>query len=271
VQRMPLFALRPAKVNVGWFNMFATTGMDAFDYLIGDRVVLAPGDEADYREKLIRLGGCYLAFEVGYPVPAVAALPSLNSGRFTYGTLASLYKLTPQVVAVWSRILEQTPTSRLLVRNQGLRSAANRRHLSEGFARHGIAADRLMLLGPTDHYQFLQTYDEIDLALDPWPYNGGTTTSEALWQGVPVASIRGDRWTSRVSASLLAAAGLSEFIAADAESLVKLAVAAAADPHRLAHLRAEMRERLRSSAACDSASLTRQLEGAYEAARLQAT
>jgi protein O-GlcNAc transferase len=288
VQRMPLFALRPAKVNVGWFNIFATTGMDAFDYLIGDAVVLAPDDEPDYCEKLIRLNGCYLAFEVGYPVPAVAALPcllpypspptTLPQGErgerrrpFTFGSLASLYKLTPQVVAVWSRILDQTPSSRLLLRNQGLRSSANRRHLSERFARHGIAADRLVLLGPTDHDQFLQTYDEIDLALDPWPYNGGTTTSEALWQGVPVASIRGDRWTSRVSASLLAAAGLSDFIAADAESLVKLAVAAASDPHRLANFRAEMRERLRSGAACDSMSLTRQLEAAYEAARLQAT
>lgn len=268
VQRLPLFALRPARTNIGWFNMFATTGIDAFDYLIGDHVVLAPGDDTDYCEKLVRLSGCYLAFEVGYAVPPVASLPCLRetnvgSRPFTFGSLASLYKLTPHVVALWSRVLERTPRSRLLLRNQGLRSAANRRHLAEQFSRHGIAEERLELLGPTDHFQFLQTYDAIDLALDPWPYNGGTTTSEALWQGVPVASIRGDRWTSRVSASILAAAGLEEFIAADGEALVGLASAAAADPQRLAGLRTVMRARLGASAACDTAGLTRRLEQAY--------
>jgi protein O-GlcNAc transferase len=271
VQRLPLFALRPAKVIVGWFNMFATTGMDAFDYLIGDRIVLAAGDDADYCEKLIRFDGCYLAFEVSYPVPPVAPLPCLSDRPFTFGSLASLYKLTPQVVAVWSQVLEQSPGSRLLVRNQGLRSESNRRNLIDRFARYGIAAERLELLGPTNHFQFLQTYDQIDLALDPWPYNGGTTTSEALWQGVPVASIRGDRWTSRVSASILKSAGMEEFIAADAESFVKLASAMAADPNLLAKLRSGLRDRLRTSAACDTTGLTRQLEAAFETARLQAT
>ena len=264
VQRLPLFALRPAAVNVGWFNIFATTGIDAFDYLIGDGVVLAAGDELDYCERLVRLEGCYLAFEVGYPVPPVAPQPCLSGRPFMFGSLASLYKLTPQVVAIWSRVLDATPGSRLLLRNQGLHSAANRQHLAERFARHGIAAERLELLGPTDHYQFLQTYDAIDLALDPWPYNGGTTTSEALWQGVPVATIRGDRWTSRVSASLLTAAGLAEFIAESGEALVPLATAAAAEPNRLAALRGELRDRLRTSAACDTVALTRQLEAAYQ-------
>jgi predicted O-linked N-acetylglucosamine transferase (SPINDLY family) len=263
VQRLPLFALRPARFNVGWFNMFATTGMDCFDYLIGDRTVLAPGDETDYCEKLVRLDGCYLAFEVDYPVPAVAPLPCLSGRPFMFGSLASMYKITPQVVDLWSRVLKEAPVSRLLMRNQGLRSAANRQYLAERFARHGIAAERLELLGPTDHFQFLQTYDAIDLALDPWPYNGGTTTSEALWQGVPVGSLRGDRWTSRVSASLLSAAGLPEFIAADADAFVALTTATAADPSRLADLRQNLRDHLRRSAACDTTGLTRQLEEAY--------
>lgn len=263
-KRLPLFLYRPAHSHIGWFNMFATTGMDAFDYLIGDHVVLAPGDESDYSEKLVRLGGCYLAFGVGYPVPEVSALPCLDGRPFTFGSLASMYKLTPQVIAVWSRVLTQLPASRLLLRNQGLRSAANRQHLAERFARHGIGEDRLQLQGPTDHFEFLQTYDSIDLALDPWPYNGGTTTSEALWQGVPVASIRGDRWTSRVSASILLAAGLTEFIAADADDLVRLATETAANPNRLATVRRELRNRLRLSAACDTIGLTRQLEAAYQ-------
>ena len=211
----------------------------------------------------MRLDGCYLAFDVAYPVPEVSPLPCLAGRPFTFGSLASMYKLTPQVVAVWSRLLAQLPGSRLLLRNQGLHSAGNRQHLAERFAQHGISGDRLELLGPTDHFHFLQTYDSIDLALDPWPYNGGTTTSEALWQGVPVASIRGDRWTSRVSASILTSAGLPEFIAADAEVLVRLATETAANPNRLATIRAELRDRLRQSAACDTTGLTRRLEAAY--------
>ncbi len=266
--RLAAFALRPAPVQVGWFNMFATTGMAAFDYLIGDETVVLPGEESDYSERIARVAGCYLTFEVTYPVPDVAPPPCQADGRFTFGSLASLYKITPHVVALWGRILRQSPGSRLLLRNSGFRTAANRDWFRERFSERGIEPARLHFEGPTDHFDFLRTYDQIDLALDTFPYNGGTTTSEALWQGVPVVAIHGDRWTSRVSSSLLINAGLSEFIAPDADGYVGLAVAMANDPtarDRLARLRPAMRDRLRRSLVCDADGYTRGMEDVYEA------
>jgi protein O-GlcNAc transferase len=266
IQRLPVFALRPAPLNVGWFNTFATTGADCFDYLLGDETVIAPGEESDYCERVVRLAGCYLTFEVAYPVPDVSPLPCLGEGPFTFGSLASLYKITPQVVALWGRILRQAPQSRLLLRNKHFQSSANRAWFCDLFARHNVSPDRLLLEGPADHFSFLRTYDRIDLALDTFPYNGGTTTSEALWQGVPVVTIHGDRWTSRVSSSLLACAGLEEFVVGDTDAYVELAAALAGDAEsrsRLAKLRLSLRERLLKSSVCDAETFTRRMERAY--------
>ena len=264
--RLGVFAMRPAPLQVGWFNMFATTGMAAFDYLIGDETVVLPNEEADFSERIVRIAGCYLTFEVTYPVPEVAPTPSEFGQRFTLGSLASLYKITPPVVELWTRILRQCPESRLLLRNSGLRSAANREHLRERFVRGGIASDRLQFEGPAEHFEFLRTYDQIDLALDTFPYNGGTTTSEALWQGVPVVAMHGDRWTSRVSSSLLNNAGLGEFVAPDADGYVDLAVALANDRaarDRLAQLRLLLRDRLRRSPVCDADGFAGRMEDVY--------
>jgi predicted O-linked N-acetylglucosamine transferase (SPINDLY family) len=156
----------------------------------------------------------------------------------------------------------------LLLRNSGLRSAGNRAWVQEQFVRRGIEAERLSLLGPADHFKFLQTYDVIDLALDTFPYNGGTTTTEALWQGVPVVAILGDRWTSRVSSSLLTNAGLGRFVAPDGDGYVRLAVSTAADPlarQSLAQLRLALRDQVRRSSACDADRFTRRMEACYAA------
>jgi predicted O-linked N-acetylglucosamine transferase (SPINDLY family) len=196
----------------------------------------------------------------------VAPPPCQASGQFTFGSLASLYKITPQVVRHWAEILRETPESRLLLRNSGFRTAGNRQWFHEQFAQQGIEPGRLSLHGPTDHFSFLRTYDEIDLALDTFPYNGGTTTTEALWQGVAVVAIHGDRWTSRVSSSLLANAGLREFVTADSEGYVKLAVSTANNPaarDRLAQLRLSLRGRLGQSGACDVDGFVKKMEAIY--------
>jgi protein O-GlcNAc transferase len=264
--RLAVLALRPAPLQIGWFNMFATSGTGVFDYLIGDEKVFEPGDETGYSERVVRVGGCYLTFEVTYPVPDVAPPPCQTSGQFTFGSLASLYKITPQVVELWAEILRESPESRLLLRNSGFRTAGNRQWFHERFAQQGIEPGRLSLQGSTDHFSFLRTYDEIDLALDTFPYNGGTTTTEALWQGVPVVAIHGDRWTSRVSSSLLANTGLREFVTADAEGYAKLAVATAVNPaarDRLTQLRLSFRDRLRQSDACDVNGFAGRMEAIY--------
>ncbi|MGA1995482.1 MAG: tetratricopeptide repeat protein [Bryobacteraceae bacterium] len=268
--RLPVVAARPAPVVIGWFNLYATSGMEAYDWLVGDAVVVPAGEERFYCERIARVPGTYLAFEVGYPTPDATAPPCLASGgRLAFGSLASQYKITPEVLPAWSAILRQAPGSTLLIKNAGLEAEGMRRFVRARFEREGIGADRLVLEGPAEHDEFLQSYGRIDVALDPFPYNGGTTTAEALWQGVPVVCFRGDRWAARTSASIEMAAGLGEFVAADRAGYVALAVELARNPEtpaRLAELRRNMRDGLRASAACDTAGLARHLELIYREA-----
>ena len=266
VDRLAVVAQRPAPIQVAWFNMYATSGMTCFDYLIGDEQVVEQMEEPFYTERIIRVPGSYLTFRVSYPVPDVAAPPALTAGYVTFGCLASQYKITPPVVEAWARVLRRAPRAKLLLKNAALAHDANREHLALRFHEHGIAADRVLFEGPAGHDDFLAAYSRVDVALDPFPYNGGTTTSEALWQGVPVLAFRGDRWASRTSASILVAAGLEALVARDLDDYVERAVRLANDPQtpqRLETERREMRRRLLTSPVCDTAGFARAMEGIY--------
>jgi tetratricopeptide (TPR) repeat protein len=264
LRRLPLFPLRPAPVIVGWFNMYATMGISSYDYLIGDAVVIPPEEERFYCEKILRVEGSYLTFEVTYPVPPVAdEPPSRASGAITFGCLASQYKITADVIASWSRILQRAPGSSLLLKNGTLGSPANRRFVHDRFSQLGIGPERVRLDGPAEHYQFLEAYGQIDIALDAFPYNGGTTTMESIWQGVPLITFRGDRWVARTSASILETGGLGELIGQNLDDYENLAVALANAPDRLLDLRRNMRARLTQSAVCDGVKFARNMEALY--------
>ena len=265
-ERLPVFVQKPAPIVVGWFNMYATTGLACYDHLVGDTYVIAPEDDAFYTEPLTRIGGSYLAFEVAYAVPDVAPPPCLRNGYITFGSLASQYKITPQVIAAWSAILRGCPDCRLVLKNRALGSPGNQRFVARLFAGSGVEAGRVELDGPSEHVEFLRKYGEIDLALDPFPYNGGTTTTEAIWQGVPVLTFSGDRWASRTSASLLGNCHLSAFVTDSLEAHLEQAIEwgrRADSPPRLAELRATMRDRLRASPVCDTVALARNMEAAF--------
>lgn len=270
MDRLAVVAQRPAPIQVAWFNMYATSGMTCFDYLIGDDQVVDPDEETFYTETIARVSGSYLTFRVNYPVPDVADPPALTSGDVTFGCLASQYKITPPVVEAWARILTRSPRAKLLLKNAALAHDANREHLSLRFHEHGVTADRVVFEGPAEHYDFLTAYSRIDVALDTFPYNGGTTTSEALWQGVPVLAFRGDRWASRTSASILVAAGLEQLVGRDVDDYVERAVELANDPQTpecLATERREMRRRLLTSRVCDTAGFARAMEDIYRRLR----
>jgi len=263
MRRLPLYTVRPAQVIVGWFNMYATTGMTCYDYLIGDDVVIPPEEERFYCERIVRVPGSYLAFEVTYPVPPVADPPCLTNGAITFGSLASQYKITNQAIEAWSSILRQVPNSTLILKNASLGAAGNRQFVHGLFERHQISPQRIRLDGPSEHYQFLETYGQIDIALDTFPYNGGTTTTEAIWQGVPVVTFHGDRWVSRTSASILHAAGLGELVGRGLQDYISLAIDLANDPDRLLDLRRHMRSRLLDSPVCDMPAFARNMEQLY--------
>lgn len=265
-----LFLRRPAPVQIGWFNSFATYGLDCFDGIVGDDVVIPAAEESYFTERVLRVPGTYLAFEVLYPVPEIAPPPcGRNGGRLTFGALTSSYKLNDTTLGVWARLLQSAPDARMLIRASTLAEPSNREHLFARFAALGVARERLDIEGGATHFDFLQSYDRIDIALDMFPYSGGTTTSEALWQGVPVLTYAGDRWVARTSESLLRAAGLDAWVAADSGDFVATASALARDPGTpaaLATLRTGMRARLAASAACDTAGLCRALEQIYRQA-----
>ena len=154
------------------------------------------------------------------------------------------------------------------MKNSHLASASTRQFLHSLFAKHGIGRERVLLEGPEEHYEFLKAYDRIDMVLDTFPYNGGTSTTEAIWQGVPVVAFHGDRWASRTSASILRAGGLEEFVARDVEGYIALAARWGSAPDtrdRLVELRRAMRSKLSASPVCDTQGFAREMERIYSA------
>jgi protein O-GlcNAc transferase len=200
-------------------------------------------------------------------VPPVADQPWITKDGVTFGSFNSQYKITNEVVATWSRILQQSPKSSLIMKNSHLASPASRQFVHSLFAKHGIGPEQVLLEGPEEYYEFLKAYDRIDIVLETFPYNGGTSTTDAIWQGVPVIAFCGDRWASRMSASILRAGGLEEFVARDLENYVSLAAhwgSSSDTRERLSELRRSMRSKLSASAVCDTFRFARNMEHIYK-------
>jgi predicted O-linked N-acetylglucosamine transferase (SPINDLY family) len=182
----------------------------------------------------------------------------------TFGSFNNLPKTTPAVVALWARILHAVPGSRLVMKNRSFQDAATRERYAVQFAGHGIASDRLTFAGRIASVdEHLTWYHRLDIALDPFPYNGTTTTCEALWMGVPVITLAGRLHAGRVGVSLLTRVGLPELIAGNEDDYIQRAVELANAPDRLQTLRATLRQRLRASSLCDGPGFARDVEAAY--------
>ena len=265
--RLQVFARKPAPVQVTWLGYFATTGVEAIDYLIADGHVCPEGDEQYYVERVVRLPGPYLCFTPPQEEVAVVPPPSLRApgGAVTFGCFNNVAKVTPAVAAVWSQLLNALPEARLLLKSAPLALPAVRRRYTALFRRYGVPAARVTLEGHSSRADYLAAYGRVDVALDPFPYNGGTTTAEALWMGVPVVSLRGDRFVSRMGQTHLSAVGLEALVADAPGDYVQTAVKLARSPRRLTRLRAALRRRVERSPLCDAFSFTGTLETAYRA------
>jgi predicted O-linked N-acetylglucosamine transferase (SPINDLY family) len=261
--RLRLFARKPAPVQVTWLGYPATTGLQAMDYILCDRYV-APANESDhFVEKPWYLPNTYLCLTPPQDEIAVGALPALTKGRVTFGCFNNLTKMNDAVVALWAQVLHAVPGSRLFLKTNQLNDPSLQRATLSRFADRGIAADRLTLEGASSHADYLATYNRVDIALDPFPFTGGTTSVEGLWMGVPVITKRGDRFIAHQGESILHNVGLPDWIAADNEAYVAIAVARAADLSGLATLRAKLRSRLLASPLCDAPLFARNLEAAF--------
>ena len=261
--RLGIFAAKPAPVQMTWMGYPNTTGLTTIDYRITDGVADPGGEEVYYSEKLLRLDGCFLCFQPHPDAPEVAPLPALENGHVTFGSFNNFSKINPGVLHLWAEVLKQVPGSRLLLKCPALTDTDVRDRASAALQSLGIGAERLDLLGHTrTRQEHLALYGGVDIALDTFPYNGTTTTCEALWMGVPVLSLVGKHHAGRVGASLLTAADLAGWLADTPESLVAIARAVATDVAGLARLRGSLRGQLSDSSLCDAIGFVRHLENA---------
>ena len=258
--RLGVFALRPAPVQIAWLGYPNTTGLDAIGYRLTDAIADPPGAEAIHSETLVRLPHGFLCYRPPEDAPDIAA----RQGPVTFGSFNNLSKVTAQVIACWAAILDRVPDSRLMLKSRALGDGATRQAILDAFAGHGVAVERIEALAWIDaRGGHLGAYGRIDVALDPYPYNGTTTTCEALWMGVPVVALAGDRHAARVGASILATLGLDDLVAADEGAYVESAVALARDTTRRARLRTSLRPTLEASPLCDAPAFARDVEDAY--------
>jgi predicted O-linked N-acetylglucosamine transferase (SPINDLY family) len=260
--RLPMFAWKPAPVQASWLGYFATTGVAAVDYFIADPWTAPPGVDLHFTEKVLRLPETYLCFSVPEFDLPVTSLPALANGYVTFGCFNNLAKMNDKVTALWARVLHAVPNSRLMLKTKQLNDFSVRRGVLQRFAQHGIDASRLVLENAAPRVDLLASYNRIDIALDPFPYPGGTTSVEALWMAVPVLSLAGDRFLSHLGESILHNAGLPDWIAADADDYVAKAVEHTKDLQKLAALRGGLRQQVLASPLFDAPRFAHHFEKA---------
>jgi len=262
--RLGIFARRAAPVQVTYLGYPATTGLGEIDYRLTDAWADPVGiAEAHYAERLYRLPQGFLCYRPPASAPAVVASPAAAKGFVTFGSFNNLAKLTDRTIADWATVLSRVPESRLVLKSRPLGDDGTRERIAARFAAHGIGAERLNLLGRLASAEsHLAAYGQIDIALDTYPYNGTTTTCEALWMGVPVLTIAGRGHVSRVGVSLLRAIGMDELIAGTPSAYIERAVTLALDRARLAALRAALRPAMQQAPLMDAAAFCRKFETA---------
>jgi predicted O-linked N-acetylglucosamine transferase (SPINDLY family) len=236
--------------------------MPEMDWFLTDPRETPPGLAHHYSERLLSLPDGYVCYSPPPDAPDVGGSPAASRGHVTFGCFNNLAKITPEVIATWSRVLLRVPGSRMVLKTQAFGDAEVRARVAEAFRAHGVAAARLELRPGSAHRTLLEQYNDIDMVLDPFPYSGGLTTCEALWMGVPVLTLPGETFASRHSASHLHNVGLPDWIARDPDAYVEQAAARARDPAALGRLRSGLRSRVKASPLCDAPRFGRSLGAA---------
>ncbi len=262
--RLDAMALRPAPIQATWIGYPNTTGLDVIDYRIVDPITDPEGPADDiHSETLWRLPKCFTCYTPQSSIDESTVPPSEENGYITFGSFNNASKLSPQTIEAWARILKAVEGSRLLLKSVSLSDKGTYERFTAQFAEYGISDDRLEFVGRLGSNEHLRLYDKIDIGVDPFPYNGTTTSCEALWMAVPIIALLGDRHAARVTASLLHQVGLGDLAGEDVDDYVAKAVALANDPERLRTIRQSLRKTMEESPLCDQQDHTRDLENAY--------
>ncbi len=266
-KRLLLFARKPAPIQISYLGYPNTTGLKEMDYRFTDEWADQPGDPDHFHtEKLWRLRDGFLCYAPPQAAPAFAAVPpSVANGFVTFGSFNHPSKTSAEVVATWSRLLHAVPRSHLLLKGKFLHDPYMVQRIHNLFRAHGVDSDRLIIRSTRSvtaaaHFAM---YGEVDVALDTFPYNGTTTTCEALWMGVPVVTLAGKAHAGRVGTSLLHVIGMEQWIAHSTEEYIKLAARLAVDIDRRTEWRASLRSIMAASALCNRERLASEIESAY--------
>ena len=233
------------------------------DYIIADQIVVPADGERYFAEKVVRLPNAYFCFSPPDIAVDPSPLPAPTTGKPTFGCFNHPAKITDDVIACWAKLLRSIPNSELYLKYMPYDDIHVQRRYRDLFSAHGINSDRIRFSGLSLRRDMLAAYRYVDIALDPYPYTGGTTTLEALWMGIPVVTLLGDHFVSRITASLLTNVGLKECVTDTEEQYVAKAISLASDLSRLGTLRQGLRKQLLNSVLCDGPGFTGNLEAAY--------
>jgi protein O-GlcNAc transferase len=263
--RMAMFAARAAPVQCTYLGYPGSTGVPNIDWLMGDEVVTPQGCEHLYSERIARLPGTVFCFapEEDHPLPDFG--PVFATRPLTFGCFNNVPKLTPRTLQLWARILRRLPQASLLLKAPSFYDQGAQALFRDKLLALGAAPEQLMFRGPSGLQDMMAEYADVDIALDPVPYNGGTTTLQAMWMGVPTVVMQGQHFVSRMGASFMQAAGMSDWIAHDDDSYVELAVAHASRRDTLLNIKAGLRDRMRARDAWNPVKHTRAMEAAFKA------
>jgi len=259
--RMLLFARKPAPVQVTYLAYCSTTGLDTMDYRLTDPHLDPPGtNDAYYSEESIRLPETYWCYSADEPSPQIGPLPALNAGEVTFGCLNNFCKVSPDTLDLWIQLLRVTPKSRLILHAH---EGSHRQRVWDLLDHQGIDPRRLKFVGRVPLSEYFKLYNQIDVGLDPFPCNGGTTTCDALRMGAAVVTLAGRTAVGRAGVSVLRNIGLPELIAETPQQYVQIATDLAQDLPRLAELRRTLRARMQASPLMDAPRFARNIEAAY--------
>ncbi|MBF0380748.1 MAG: tetratricopeptide repeat protein [Magnetococcales bacterium] len=263
--RLLLFARKPAPIQVTYLGYPNTTGLDVMDYRITDEIADPQGEAEQFCvENLVRLKNGFLCYSPPSQTPDVAPLSLKTNGYVTFVSFNNLAKISAEVVKTWAKILNEVPDSKLLIKNNSLGCPSVKNRYISLFEQESIDASRLILLPRVEDVEdHLSTYAKGDIALDPFPYNGTTTTCEALWMGVPVIALRGERHSGRVTASILTQVGLEEHIAENVDEYIEKAVVLANDHSKLKKYRKKLRSKIKKSSLCDGKEFSKNMASAF--------
>jgi len=264
--RLLVFAQKPAPIQVTWLGYCNTTGLSTMDYLLSDGIAIPEKTIQKFSETIYRLPGSYLCYQAPDYAGEVSPPPFLNNKYITFGSFNNLSKVNETIIGWWCEILQKVPNARLVLKTRQLKEEDVQNKIIAQFNRGGISTDRIEILGDfVSNKEHFSLYGKIDIALDTYPYNGVTTTCDALWMGVPVITLAGDQFISRNSASILSSLELTEMIASNPEEYVDIAVRLAGQPEKLEHLRTSTRARFGKSALGNPGIFVENLESAFRA------